>query len=178
MRSNCMGRYRKKILRLFDTDMIFLFLSLNTFNIRDRRTAFPQILKDRFGLQAKVIDERSVKTFDGIMRIGALIADYSQVSVVLEIIHTLQYHAFAAIAPAEPFSTTAKSVLNHFQSGSLTKPILHDCCCQVINGNGMFLHVLVGSDGCSVNQFYNNASKSRISILEDSDSREASEWRK
>ena len=146
----------KCFLEFSDNDVVLLFVSLDANGIKERIASFSGLLFDRYKLESTTVAEYHDVMLGPIIRTGCVRTTLDQIYTVLKIVFELQYHSFAAVVNVNQAEELTSTIMNHFISGLLSPKNLVACCNCVISNGAVFLHIIRGCDGYSINQLHSN----------------------
>ena len=146
-----LGIQAESILNLSPTHDIILFSSLFANKIADRYISASELLNKRYHLVSTVICEQRYKTFEGSNCISAVNVSHDQIAVLFRTMMDLPNHSFAIVVKKVNSQALSHQLLHQWQNGILIPSVLKECCNTAISYNALFLHIIVGSDGYSIN---------------------------
>lgn len=143
----------KKLDHIKECEFI-LIISIKAVTIIERRMPVDQLLKNKYNLYCTAIYERQEREFDGIKRSCAILVSKNQIVPLAKILFDFSSYAFS-ISNSHPSTfKLVKRMIEEFNYGPLTSPILGVCCKTALANDSIFFHILKGYDGNSVNIFY------------------------
>lgn len=146
----------KETEKIFQLGKLYLFVSLNTERIWERKMAFSDVLCKKYGVIGDTVVEWSADDAPyGIRRVGVLkIRDYSPKSV-FKLLFTLQFSSFAMIKETDSNEELwIAELLKGWKGEFLTPDVMCVCCDSITSHDAVFMYLLKGCDGFSINYIY------------------------
>ncbi len=138
---------------------VYLFVSITAVTAWDRMKPFSEVVSHRFKIFGETVAENStIVSRHEVFRVGVIKATNCSIESVLKVLYENSSSSFITVMQSScGESGWIHDLLANWHDQSLNSKFIAGCVNTVCQHDGLFLHLLVGCDGFSINCITQNS---------------------